>query len=172
MSAILSKLAKLQAELAALLAKPEIWKSLLIDYRNPIVERLYCDWDDVRVSLHRIQPCTEEEAFFHPHPWPSAILIVDGGYEMRVGYGAGIEAPANAMTLLLAPGSRYAMEDRDGWHAVRPLESPSYSIMINGKKWDRQMPDFPAEPLNPLSAETAENLLKTFSEKLAAHKLI
>ncbi len=164
---MLKELDQVQVALPGLLADRKIWKSLLIDYRNPIVERLYTDWNGLRISLHCIQPCTAEEAFFHPHPWPSAILILEGGYEMGVACGEGLVVPPNAMTLVLAAGSRYEMNNRDGWHYVRPREKASYSVMVNGRKWDRAMPDFPSEPLQPLLAERVDELLSVFACKLA-----
>lgn len=165
-----AELEQVQAALPTLLADKSIWKSLLIDYRNPTVERLYTDWNGLRVSLHCIQPCTLEEAFFHPHPWPSAILILEGGYEMGIAYGAGTTTPPTAMTQVLAAGSLYEMTNPDGWHYVRPVGKPSYSVMVNGKKWNRAMPDFPAEPLKPLAAERVDALLAEFAAKLVALK--
>lgn len=63
---MLDRLKAVEAQVLKLLETPEIWKSLLIDYHPPKVERLYTQLDDLRVSLHCIHPCNPEDALFHP----------------------------------------------------------------------------------------------------------
>src|SRR5438045_1563732 len=54
---MLKELRQAEAALPKLLARPEIWKTLLINYRPPLVERLYTDWNGIRLSLHCIHEC-------------------------------------------------------------------------------------------------------------------
>src|SRR5205823_428108 len=86
-----------EKELPRLLASDDGWQSLRVDYHPPFVDRVFRDWSPpgaaegarYRISLHRIHPCAPAEALFHPHPWPSAMRIHSGTYEMGVGHGAG-----------------------------------------------------------------------------------
>ena len=111
------------------------WKDLFVNYEPPFVERLWMQWGEYRIYLHRIHSCKKGEALFHPHPWPSAIKILSGEYEMLVGYGPEDNTPTVAMTLNLGPGTEYEMINRLGWHSVRPLAMPSMSLMVTGKPW-------------------------------------
>lgn len=122
-----------------LLCDASIWKSLYIDYHPPIVERLWCQLGKYRLYLHFIHPCEREQALFHPHPWPSAIHVIEGQYEMGMGFGPGLEKPEVFSTILTGGGMYYEMPHRDGWHYVRPL-SVSSSIMLAGEPWGREMP--------------------------------
>ena len=63
--------------------KPGSWKTLDVNYEPPQVHRMWVQHGDYRVNLHRIFPC--KMPIYHPHPWPSVILVLDGEYEMGVG---------------------------------------------------------------------------------------
>ena len=148
------------------------WQSLDVDYEPPRVERL---WRDIvldpkdgglfhyRVCLHRIHPC--ETALFHPHPWPSAVKILSGRYEMSLGDSSTVIDPPKVATLVLTAGSAYEMVHPDGWHYVRPLDEPSYSLMIMAAPFStRHLGEKrPAEgKLEPLTPTNAANLLGWF----------
>ncbi len=137
---MLSSLHRVEQALPSLLAQPDQWQTLYVDYDRPIVERVWCQWDNLRVYLHRILPCSPHEALFHPHPWPSAMRIVAGSYEMGIGYAAGNKPPPEAARVILIPGSEYEMTHPDGWHYVRPIDRPSLSLMVAGKPWNRSSP--------------------------------
>ena len=157
---LLAKLSEVEARLPLLLTAPLLWQTLDVNYEPPHVERLWHQFDaDHRVYLHRIYPC--EEALFHPHPWPSAVHILGGAYEMNVGYGPGDVPPPVAATALLFKGSKYEMVDPDGWHSVRPVLFPCYSVMITGPKWDRWSPS-PSTKLGPLSDGSKGDLISIF----------
>src|SRR5262245_5320802 len=97
MGNLLDTLRRFEQKLPDLLADPAGWETVDVDYEPPRVERLWRQLEpDVRAFLHRIHPC--ERALFHPHPWPSAVKIVSGTYEMLVGYGAGETPPPLAVT--------------------------------------------------------------------------
>lgn len=141
---MLSTLHYVEFILPHLLIDREGWSSKCIDYTPPFVHRLYRDieFDDKthRVYLHKIFPC--ERAFFHPHPWPSAIRVlpVPGStYEMGVGFSPNErhDPPPYAATLRVQNGFEYEMTHPDGWHHVRVIGEPSMSVMVSGPVWDR-----------------------------------
>ena len=146
---MLALLAEVERALPHLLDDDARWQTLDIDYEPPRVERAWTAFGPGRVSLHRIHPC--ERALFHPHPWPSAVWIVSGEYEMAVGYGKGDVEPPEAARCVLAAGSRYEMIHEDGWHSVRPIHAPSLSVMVTGQPWTRSSPgkDHDHAPLAP-----------------------
>ena len=160
---MLDILATVESELPELLQDESAWSSIYIDYHPPTVERLWRNWNGYRIYLHRIHPCGAGEALFHPHPWPSAMRILEGEYEMAVGYGKGETVPPVAALMIAAGDFRYEMTDPDAWHYVRPLERPSMSLMVTGKPWDRPAPRS-SKPLAPLAAETCHELLRLFRE--------
>lgn len=144
---------------------PEHWSTLDVDYEPPRVERLWRQVDDtVRVYLHRIHPC--ETALFHPHPWPSAVHVLSGSYEMAIGYGAGEVEPPKGATAIFEAGSRYEMVDWDCWHSVRPLGGPSLSVMVTDTPWKRWSPKAPGK-LKGLPPETRSELLALFRHELS-----
>ena len=141
-----------ERELPALIAEPG-WTGLHIDYETPHVDRAWRPWRGGRLNLHAIAPCAN--ALYHPHPWPSAMRVLRGRYEMGIGRGS--DAPPLAARLVCGPGTAYEMTDRDAWHYVRPLE-PVLTIMVTGAPWDRSSPK-PPRPLRPLSPEALAELL-------------
>lgn len=168
-------LKKLHATLASLkplmLEGPEAWQSLDIDYEAPRVERLWRQVDDVRVFLHQIHPCAQ--ALYHPHPWPSAVHLLFGKYEMGVAESATIlfpnliEADREVARVVLAEGSEYEMLNPTGWHYVKPLgRVPSLSIMVTAKPWDPPVfdhGDFGKKvELKPLPYDVKRGILDNF----------
>ncbi len=152
----------------------EVWKSLFINYEPPHVERLYTQVGLYRIMLHRITPVIGADPLFHPHPWPSAVKIIDGWYDMVTGVVEG--CPINAReigvgaTITLAPLSLYEMVDYNGWHSVNP-QWQSHSLMVAGPPWEkcgiglepRQMPKSEkVGKLEPLPIEDAKALMRAF----------
>ena len=145
------------------------WRGLDVLYHEPRVERVWAplelQYSSYRVSLHVIHQTDSEKCLFHPHPWPSAMRIVKGGYEMGIGYGAGLETPPMACKVILAAGSSYEMNDSDGWHYVNPTEETSLSVMVSGKPWGREMPVEPGHGTNrEMAPEEIEAILRMFRE--------
>ncbi len=123
------------------LANRSAWKSVFIDYEKPHVERIWASFHIAgtpldqkhRIYLHKIHPCKTEETFFHPHPWPSAMLICEGSYETGVGFGdPNGEAPHKMGPFYLRQWTAYQMIDPREWHYVRPLQ-PCMTIMVTGE---------------------------------------
>lgn len=128
-------LKSLEPNIKNLLNLPDIWKTLDVDYYPPRVERLYIDYRGFRVFLHTIHP-TDSPCLFHKHRWPAAFKQVSGAYEMGITYSE-VEVNSNEAWLLptiarfiINEGSYYEMTQTDCLHYVRPLDSPSMSIMI------------------------------------------
>jgi hypothetical protein len=149
-----------EAKLSGLLKDPEVWQTLDVDYEPPRVERLWVQLGLFRLYLHRIHPC--ETPLFHAHPWPSAVRIISGRYEMDVGHDHLVYA-----TITLAAGSEYEMIDKLGMHSVKPVAVPSLSVMITGEPWKwigKDPTPHPPTTLNPLSPEAKGDLLNIFRQ--------
>lgn len=170
---MLDVLNRAEAALSKLLDDVGGWNTLDVDYEPPRVERVWRSFEPeglYRLYLHRIHPC--EKALFHPHPWPSAVRILSGTYEMGVGFretgmmppGQSPTPPPVAAKILLTAGASYEMVDRSGWHWVRPIGGPSLSLMVTGPKWDIQWSPKPKHDhvLGPLTHEAKEDILKAF----------
>ena len=164
---MLDTLAAVEHNLPELLRDEDAWRSVFVDYHPPTVERLWTRWNDCRVYLHRIHPCPPGAALFHPHPWPSAMRILAGEYEMAVGFGAGLDPPPFAALMVASGDFRYAMTHPDAWHYVRPLAAPTMSLMVTGRPWDRTAPKSD-KPLLPLAPEQVAEILRFFRERYPA----
>ena len=158
---MLERLHQVEELIPNLLLDVDSWRTLDIDHCIPRVERLFRKVGELWISLHVIGPCEREEALLHPHPWPSAMRIVSGKYEMGVGYGKGREIPPLAAVVVLPAGAEYEMSDPDGWHYVRPIGGPSMSLMVTGEKWDRSAPKN-SQALKELSSERKGEILEAF----------
>jgi hypothetical protein len=158
---MLDVLAGVERELPALLRDDTRWQSLYVDYHPPTVERLWARWGEYRVFLHRIHPCGPGEALFHPHPWPSAMRVLEGEYEMAVGFGPGMAVPPVAALMVARGDFRYEMTHPDSWHYVRPLGKPTLSVMVTGKPWARESPRS-TKTLATLRPEQVAELLHLF----------
>jgi hypothetical protein len=158
---MLDVLAMAEAALPALLLDGGIWQSLHVDYHPPTVDRLWTRWGEYRLFLHRIHPCAPGEALFHPHPWPSAMRVLDGEYEMAVGFGQGMAEPPFAARMVARGDFRYEMTHPDAWHYVRPIGGPTLSIMVTGKPWERES-HRATKPLSALAPGVVAELLGLF----------
>jgi hypothetical protein len=154
-------LATAEEELPKLLRDGQMWNSMYVEYHKPYVERLWRPLREGRVYLHKVHTCGAEEALFHPHPWPSAMKILRGGYEMGMGHGSGNVAPPISVTVQLEAGSIYEMAHPDGWHYVRPIGEANFSVMVSGMPWKRGSPK--GEGVSrPLTAAQEQELLEFF----------
>lgn len=140
------------------------WQSLKVRYETPHVDRAWVQVGENRLNLHRIYPC--EKPLLHPHPWPSAVYIVKGRYEMAVGYASPSyqRPPPVAAKMILNVGSSYEMVHPSGWHSVRPQIECSLSVMLTGKPWGDAKVKHPGKGLvhEPLSPEELARLLSEF----------
>lgn len=165
---MLRMLAQAEEGLPAMLADASRWRSVWVDYHEPFVERLWTAQEiagvQCRVFLHRIHPAGPGGCLFHPHPWPSAMRVLEGSYEMSMGFGLGMQEPAVCSRLVLSEGSSYEMAHPDAWHAVSPIGAPSHSLMVTGPLWDRPAHK-PERPLGPLEPAKAEALMAFFKRR-------
>lgn len=143
------------------------WRTVDVTYEDPHVERVWTQWGEERVSLHRIHPCSEP--LFHPHPWPSAMKVFSGQYEMGVGRSKSGGVPGELLRIVLTPGSQYEMADVYAWHWVQPIDLPVMSVMVTGRPW--KMPDgFPKHGKGhvhrELSDEVRDDILGWFRREL------
>lgn len=160
-------LLEVEQELPRLLAEKEGWQSLLVDDEQPMVERVWRPWRIWRVHLHRIHTCAAGEALFHPHPWPSAMRVLSGSYEMEVGRGPGLERPPVMGRTIIESGMDYEMTHPDAWHSVRPIDQPVMSLMVTGSPWSR--PKLPvAQTLRSLEPEREQQILDFFKQAYGA----
>lgn len=157
---MLAELQALRASIPGLIDNPATpWQTLDVLYEDPHVERVWVQLGSKRLYLHRIHPC--ERGFYHPHPWPSAILLLSGMQRMLLGYGPPSgSAPDIAATLELTAGSGYEMLDPRGWHAVMPQGGVSLSLMLTGRPWTMPITQHAQKAANrPLSPEAREGVL-------------
>ncbi len=154
-------LEEVESKLVDLVSTSEL-HTMYIDYHKPYVSRVWFPYGSYRVYLHRIEPCQEStEALFHPHPWKSIIRILEGSYEMGIGHSKTDMIPTVDCTLILPPQSIYEMVDRDGWHYVRPLYEPVYSLMITGELNDRKGVNDPNHKFRSLTEEEKSDVINT-----------
>ncbi len=164
-----------------------------IDYHEPFVNRIWFQYDEKhRVYLHKIFPIKQstwakknvigwsdeeiakdkQKALFHPHPWESAIRILEGKYEMGIGHSETNEIPAVDCKLILPTYSEYEMVDENGWHYVSPLSKPSYSIMVTGNLNEREMPVEPNKKFRKLMPQEAHSILETVRKVYNGRKIL
>jgi len=152
------------------------WESVNVTYHRPHVERLWMQLGECRLFLHRIHPCDDGHALFHPHPWPSAVRIVSGDYEHKIGttgYAEGNHDLPVSLVLsraILVGGAEYEMVNRDAWHSVRPVVGPSDSIMITGPLHQPrvEMPNLPKKKQDALSPERFDELFAVWQARFPA----
>jgi hypothetical protein len=143
---MLEILHRVEENIESLINDHAAWRTKRVDYTPPVVDRVYRDLDldgvNYRIYLHRIHPC--DEAFYHPHPWPSAVRVIgakSSSYEMAVGFGPSDgPPPPHAARLIVKHGMQYEMTHTDGWHYVRVTGEPSISLMVSGPVWDNSAP--------------------------------
>jgi hypothetical protein len=140
-----------EARLPKLLQNLDNWQSKLVVYEKPMVERLWMQDGENRIYLHRIHQCSAEDAYFHTHPWPSAIRIIKGQYEMKLGINDTI-----ASTLFMAPKSIYEMLDPNAAHSVRPITDTVLSLMVTGPVFEST-----EKAVSPPNVELPANMIKS-----------
>lgn len=162
----------LEPKIKELLRKPDVWKTLDVDYFPPRVERLYTNIGDYRIYLHYIHE-TDERCLFHKHRWPAAFKQMSGAYEMGITYSESEISTEEADKLpviakfLITDGSYYEMTQTDCLHYVRPIGVASSSIMITKDLYPEAdtRKEVLDKKLSPLTIERKNQLL-TFFERI------
>lgn len=139
------------------LIKEAKWNSLFVDYHKPYVERLWLTLGDLRYNLHKIHPCKKDDALYHPHPWPSIMLVLDGEYEMGIGSKDTI-----LTTTLMGKGSLYSSNEITSYHYVAPVVD-TYTVMITDKPYSDAPKSKVKKAMRPLSDEEQSALKDAFA---------
>lgn len=143
------------------------WHSLDITYLPPRVKRVWTQYNEkIRLFLHKIYPASSKYAFYHPHPWLSAMKIVQGSYQMGLGCDDGSDSPQILSTQIFNEGSYYDMTHPKAWHYVAANDIV-YTIMITGPLFDPpvKMPQTLKEAQVPLSESDTNEILDFFKQK-------
>lgn len=114
-----------------------------IDYHEPFVKRIWFETNKIpnaRIYLHDITKCYNQKPLYHPHPWESAMRIIEGQYEMGLGYNNPESNLETISTIILNEGSSYEMVNVNGWHYVNPIDEKAVSLMVTGKLYDIETP--------------------------------
>jgi hypothetical protein len=147
----------------------KLWSSLLIEKYPPVIHRLSLKLSITRtLVLHRLFKCQNTHAYMHSHSWPFAIKVIEGGYEMGVGFSSRRNVtPSVTYTTYVGAGNSYEMCSSDVWHYTKILEpvQESYSIMLIGP---RQRPRYAQNnfPLNVEQRAAIFTFFKSYSERL------
>ncbi len=92
--------------------------------------------------------------------------IVQGTYELSVGYGVGALAPPVAARIIVSGSFEYEMTDANAWHSVRAIGAPAMTVMVTGPRWHRSSAaDELADndpPLLPLAEADMEPMLRYY----------
>lgn len=137
------------------------WNSMDITYHPPHVLRLWRQMKGYRLFLHRIEMCKKGDALYHPHPWPSAMKVIEGSYEMQTG----ARSLDTITTIHLQAGSSYEMLNRDAWHSVRPLTDWAMSVMVTGQPYENPVKFAPPEKVqSPLSEADKMDTFQRFQD--------
>lgn len=139
--------------LPGMLTKDEYpnWNTLDVLYHEPRVQRLFRDIEidgrKYRACLHRIHGVADAaKCLMHYHEWSGITTIVKGSYEMGSGYGDPFGQPPKSMMIShYHVGSSYMMPDPYWWHYVRPTGEPSWSVMLMGPKYPKELLPSPSE---------------------------
>lgn len=154
------------------------FKTLDVDYHPPRVERIqYLLPDNKRLSFHVLHPCKPEEALYHPHPWSSAMHVLQGKYEMGLSYSenpqdlddteTGVHNASRLQEQLLKlevnSGMYYEMSYYKAWHYVRPIDEPCYTVMLTGDLFFKDKKGNKApQALNPLTDDRINEIKQFF----------
>ena len=143
----LERLQIIEDNMHIILEHTDIMRTSRIMHDEPEVWRLSWQLGEVRLAFHKIFPC--HECFFHPHPWPSLVKCLKGGYIHQIGIYNGakedvmtirsetIEVFSNnliPMRTMVSSGDIYIMTDIRHFHQVSTNQC-SYSLMIMGEQY-------------------------------------
>jgi hypothetical protein len=144
------------------LANRDGWVSLLIEKYPPVIHRLfYRINDDYSIYLHKLFNCHGERAYMHSHSWPFALKLIEGSYEMGVGYSSDRDKPPEStFKTIVLPGNVYEMITPDTWHYTKPLPGCdySYSVMVVGNRIRPRL----AQNTSPLTEQQKSELFDYF----------
>jgi len=139
------------------------WDTLLINKYPPIIHRLSLKLSDTRtLLLHKLFNTKDQKALMHSHSWKFACKVLQGSYEMGVGYSEDRDKPPNSIfTSFVNSGDIYEILSPNIWHYTKPAKDCefSYSIMLIGERVRERK----AENNSSLSNKDKQDVLDWFS---------
>ena len=160
-------LANVRDDLPFMLQSIDGWHSKLVEYHPPIVQRLWRQFGNYRISIHRIIGCKPHEAMKHTHPWPSIIQLIQGQYEMDFGFIDESKSLQRGGNFLMKTGGTYIINSPKIWHSVAPKGKECLTLMVTGKPWELEDQPFyetkPPKNFRQLTVSEASDLLRDFS---------
>lgn len=145
------------------LIKNQEWDTLLINKYPPVIHRLSLKISEHRtLLLHKLFNTEDELALMHSHSWSFACKVLQGGYEMGVGFSSDRSVvPRALMTSMVNSGDIYEMTSPDIWHYTKPLENKvSYSVLLIGDRCRERK----AENNSPLSLFQKQECIDWFTK--------
>ena len=122
------------------LQDPNVWNGYFLDYCKPHMVRLFRQIDSENyLYLHKLMLCEERDVYPHLHKWPCAVAILDGIYEMSMGY---VDDEGNNKMLskhIVNTSDIYEITNPDALHGIRPVNTSSISAMLRGPEFDKSM---------------------------------
>lgn len=160
---MIEELKDLLPKLPALIKdKNNTWDSLLIDKYPPVIHRVSLKFSEERtLLLHQLFNTGSDHALMHSHSWPFACKVLEGGYEMGVGFSDDrSKPPTSVFTSFVKSGDIYEMLSPNVWHYTKPINGTqcSYSVMLIGPRCRERK----AENNSPLPDVTKTDLLQWF----------
>ena len=133
------------------------WNGVKI-INNPIVDRLWVncniDGDKCKACLHKIYP-TNNEPFYHNHPWDMNICIIDGSYKSYIGDE---NKPNNSIQY--KAGDFYTL-NKNQWHYIETNEIVyTAAVFKNYSKLKIE------SSMIPLDFNAVNNLLYSFKKMI------
>lgn len=142
------------------LIKLQSWNTLLINKHPPIIHR--CSLQiapDRTLLLHKVFH-TNEQPLMHSHSWDLACKVLQGEYEMGVGFSSDRNIiPPSIYKTIVKFGDIYEMTSSDIWHYTKPLTPYSYSVILIGERTRERR----AENILPLPAKDKVDMMKWFA---------
>lgn len=120
------------------LLKNKSFDTLLIDKYPPIIYRLSLKISNNRtLFLHKLFNTGNDLALMHSHSWKFACKVLQGEYEMGVGFSEDRNKPPQSVfTSYIKSGDCYEMLSSNMWHYTKPTKNTkySYSVMLVGER--------------------------------------
>jgi hypothetical protein len=136
--------------------------TLLINKYPPIIHRISIKISDNRtLFLHKLFNTEEKKALMHSHSWNFACKVLQGKYEMGIGFSSDRnKPPASIYTSFVKAGDIYEMTSPNIWHYTKPTSDTaySYSVMLIGERYRERR----AENNEKLSIKDKQELVSWF----------
>lgn len=171
-NSLCEKLLEFEEILPELLTEKDAWKSINVNHQAPSVKRIWRNWQGYRINLHKLTKVDGKEEYFHSHPWPIAIRLLTGSYQMCYEFVQDEQVMTGVE--IITPETPYCMENPNDKHSIKLLDNTIYSLMINGKAWasnnELAEQEIIAHNLETLSSKDIEEIFSVAKEYCAQRK--